>query len=402
MKKKILRTARLAMIIIMASFFVFGMVGCNSQKDGTKKKVVSDNVKNKLTEKDLEEIITGLDDHYILENAKNIDYLHGIKYDEGIIKKVKEDQKNVDLTKPGKYTATYTVSVDVRALEEYHDSKTENENNNDLKKDQQEGVDDASTAEANSKDKLSNAANQNKETNESETTDAFVEGSTQKVADEEKTKEDRISIDPTGNEKPQDVEIDKEIEVVDEDKAKELADQGKVVWTDDNDTVPKSDGSKVEDRIEEPDSTNPSGDSNASSTTDTENNVGTSTETVSSGSNENTENSGVSEGGNSSTPSQPVGCSHNWQSEYTKGEAPGHWQEIPEYTTIYIYVCHCGKEFTNGSDYDIHAAFECNIAGYSIEERQQQTGSHKEWVVDGPAPDVPTGRMICTKCGAVK
>ena len=42
---------------------------------------------------------------------------------DGIIKDVKVDNKEVRLSKTGKYTATYTVSVDVDALEKYQEEK---------------------------------------------------------------------------------------------------------------------------------------------------------------------------------------------------------------------------------------------------------------------------------------
>lgn len=400
MKKKMTKTAKTAAVIMMASLLAIGTAGC-SQKNDTKEQKASSEAEEKLTEKDLSGVITGLDDHYILENAKNIDYLHGIQYDEGIIKEVKADHKKVDLSKPGKYTATYTVSVDVSALEEYQDAKAEAAKKNaDSQKDREESTDNTSTSEKDSENNSSNATDESKQNSDSEKSDVSAEESAENETKAENAKEeDTDSTDTADDEEEniEDLEIDKEIEVVDKDKAEDLADQGEVVWTDDNDTVPKSDGSKVEDKTEETESTKPTDDTTASA--DTGSNAGTTT--GGSGSTDSNENTG-STGGSTSAPSQPTGCSHSWQVEYKKGEAPGYWKEVADYTTVYIYVCDCGKEFSRGEDYDVHAAFDCDLGGYYIDPRQQQTGTHKEWVVTGPAPDVPTGRKICSKCGAVQ
>lgn len=457
MKKKAI--VKSTFVIMMASLLAIPTGGCRSQNNDAKAQQVSTEVGSKLTEKDLEGIITGLDDHYILENAKNIDYLHGIKYDEEIIKDVKVDNKEVKLTKTGKYTATYTVSVDVEALQRYQDEKTAEEeaaskdeeqadkeqattdagkdtaaedtsttskDETDSGKEAAESSDDDGTTYTEAKEDDSNegsetsdkaddaddAATADKEDAAGETDTGSEDSSDEDAVDKEDPADDtdnakdEADTEKEGTEQDgtiEDVEIDKEIEVVDKETAEELADKGEVVWTDDNDTVPKTDGSKVEEVVEEPESTKPAEDNTASSDNGNTNNT---TASTGSGNTGNTGGSGSSEnsGSSSPAPSQPAVCSHNWQPEYTKGEAPGHW--VDDYTTVDVILCHCGERFPNGVNadgvsYDVHAAFYCPVGGYTVIQEQQPTGT-QHWEATGPAPQVPTGRYICSKCGAVK
>ena len=60
-----------------------------------------------LTKKDINEYITGLDDHYILEGSSDIDYLHDVQIDNEIIENVEVDDSNVDLSTPEKYPVRY-------------------------------------------------------------------------------------------------------------------------------------------------------------------------------------------------------------------------------------------------------------------------------------------------------
>lgn len=457
MKKKAI--VKSTFVIMMASLLAIPTGGCGSQNNDAKAQQVSTEVGSKLTEKDLEGIITGLDDHYILENAKNIDYLHGIKYDDEIIKDVKVDNKEVMLSKTGKYTATYTVSVDVEALQRYQDEKaaeeeaaskdeeqadkeqattdagkdtaaedtsTTSKDETDSGKEAAESSDDDGTTYTEAKEDDSNegsetsdkaddaddAATADKEDAAGETDTGSEDSSDEDAVDKEDPADDtdnakdEADTEKEGTEQDgtiEDVEIDKEIEVVDKETAEELADKGEVVWTDDNDTVPKTDGSKVEEVVKEPESTKPAEDNTASSDNGNTNNT---TASTGSGNTGNTGGSGSSgnSGNSSPAPSQPAGCSHNWQSEYTKGEAPGHW--VDDYTTVDVILCHCGERFPNGVNadgvsYDVHAAFYCPVGGYTVIQEQQPTGT-QHWEATGPAPDVPTGRYICSKCGAVK
>ena len=51
-----------------------------------------------------------------------------------------------------------------------------------------------------------------------------------------------------------DVEVETDITIVDKDEAQDLANKGEVVWGDNNTTVPKEDGTVVEEEVEKPES----------------------------------------------------------------------------------------------------------------------------------------------------
>lgn len=464
MKKKYL--AKTTFAVMMAALLAVPVGGCGNKKDAEEK--VTTEVTAKLTEKDLEGVITGLDDHYILENAKNIDFLHGIKYDDGIIKDVKVDNKEVKLSKTGKYTATYTVSVDVDALEKYQEEKaiekkasskdkeqseekettkkdssvsskndTENnkqddENTTEDKKESgkdtnvSESIDDAdkeATADKDASDNKEEASadkgtSADKEDSANESNSGSKEDTSENTADKTdqasgKDDTDTSKDESEKNDNTEEVEIDKEIEVVDKETAEDLADKGEVVWTDDNDTVPKTDGTKPEEVVKEPESTASSDKPAASADKDNDKQTSTSkpNNTGNTGNSGNVANTGSgnnnsSNSGNSNSsapaPSKPAGCSHNWVAQYTKGEAPGHWETVTDYKEIGVIVCDCGQEFTDDHAFEIHSAFECSVGGgYWVRPDKIAIGSHKEWVVDGPAPDILTGYK-CSKCGAAK
>ena len=189
--KGIKKTFGILMAIILAAGM---MTGCGEKKiEKTEQKTSvheqKKTVKN-LKEDDLKNIITGLKDHYILQNAKNIDYLHGLNYDNKIIKKVTSESKNVKLDQVGTYIINYKITVNMTAYEKYQASQ----------------------------------------------------------------KEDKINKIEQDSKELQTINVKKKIDVVDEKKAQELADNGTVVWKDNNDTVAKSDGTEVTEEIKEPDS----------------------------------------------------------------------------------------------------------------------------------------------------
>lgn len=456
--------------VMMAILLAMPVGGCGNKKEPTEKTTIK--AAAELTEKDLEGVITGLDDHYILENAKNIDYLHGIKYDDEIIKDVKVDNKEVKLSKTGKYTATYTVSVDVDALKKYQEgrdssqdknqieekdsakkdssssSKDDADNNKqdaentaedkkDFGKDTSEGKDDADkgastdkdssdTKEENTTDKDSSDGKEDAadETNSDSKEDASknTADETDQAGDKEKDDTDTSKDEPEKDDNVEDIAIDKEIEVVDKETAEDLADKGEVVWTDDNDTVPKTDGTKVEEVVKEPEST--AGSDKPAASADKDNDKQTSTSKPNNnGSQSNAGNTGNSGNASNGNSSKPAGCSHNWNAQYKTVSIPeqGHYEPVYETVTDYetrpVYrpamVCHCGAVFFNENAYADHSAFECSIGGWSVQEVQVGTeqvavGSHQvqtgqKWVIDSPATTKQqlTGYR-CSKCGATK
>lgn len=103
--------------ILLSMALVVGTVGCGSKekpKEETppKKEAV-------FTEKEIQDVIAGIEDHYVLQDAKGIDYLHNVSYDADIVEEVTVDSKKIKVEKPGTYQALYTVKVNKKALEDY-------------------------------------------------------------------------------------------------------------------------------------------------------------------------------------------------------------------------------------------------------------------------------------------
>lgn len=82
MKKKIVMALLACMI---SSSLILTSCGQNAKSVTTSDK--STDKKNSFSEDDIKDVITGLEDHYILQDAADIDYLYGVTYDKDIVKK---------------------------------------------------------------------------------------------------------------------------------------------------------------------------------------------------------------------------------------------------------------------------------------------------------------------------
>ena len=183
--------------------------GCGAKKDtkaeDTKVESTSGVATNstKLDEDAIKDTYTGIDDMYVLEGSKDVDYLDGVLYDSSIVKGIDVDSSKVDTLKTGKYKITFSITADRTAYDTFRDAFIKSET---------------------VKDKTS--------------------------ADENKT--DKESADKT---KTETVKAKKETVVVNKDEAQKLADQNKLVRTDNGETVKKSDGSEVKTEQKAPAST---------------------------------------------------------------------------------------------------------------------------------------------------
>ncbi len=75
-----------------------------------------------LTEKDLNDVITGIEDCYVLVGAKDVEYAYNILYDGDIVEGVAVDSRAVDTSTPGTYELLYQVTVNRDALDAYTSS----------------------------------------------------------------------------------------------------------------------------------------------------------------------------------------------------------------------------------------------------------------------------------------
>lgn len=195
--------------MILAALMVAGAAtGCGAKKDA---KVESTNKvatnSTKLDEDAIKDTYTGIDDMYVLEGSKDVDYLDGVLYDSSIVKGIDVDSSKVDTSKTGNYKITFGITTDRTAYDAFKDAFIKSET---------------------VKDKLST----------------------------DKTKTDKESTDKT---KTETVKVKKDTVVVNKDEAQKLADQNKLVRTDNGETVKKSDGTEVKTEQKAPASTTVTG-----------------------------------------------------------------------------------------------------------------------------------------------
>ena len=191
--------------MILAALMVAGTAtGCGAKKD-TKVESTNKAAENsaKLDEDAIKDTYTGIDDMYVLEGSKDVDYLDGVLYDSSIVKGIDVDSSKVDTSKTGNYKITFSITADRKAYDAFRD--------------------------------------------------AFIKSETVKdKTSADKTKTDKKSADKT---KTETVKVKKDTVVVNRDEAQKLADQDKLVRTDNGETVKKSDGTEVKTEQKAPAST---------------------------------------------------------------------------------------------------------------------------------------------------
>lgn len=220
--KNVERAALLAATGVLA----VGMAGCGDKKAPTKtdpeatqetKTEDQESEEVSWTEADVAVAVAGMDDVTVVQGANEPNLLHGITYDGDIVENI-EAQSDMDLDTPGTYKVTYQVTVNAEKLAEYLT------------------VDDASTESV---------------VEEQENLDPEPE--------KEATKDDTdIDSAYTVDDHPT-IEVEKEVTVVGKGTATDMADQDRIVISDGNTTVSKSDGSTVEEEVKVPESTEKKG-----------------------------------------------------------------------------------------------------------------------------------------------
>ena len=350
-RTKILITLLLVMVMMVG--------GCGSSKsdsakeDSKKAEKSEESSELVITEDDLKDVITGLDDHYVLQNAKNIDYLYGIEYDDSIIDQVVANTDQIQVENAGEYDITYTISVNVAGYLEYQEQT----------------------------------------------------GETVKATDSDK---DEIK----------DVEVKKKITVVDENEATKLADDNKVVWKDNNESVDKSTGEAVEVKEEQQPA------SIEKTKADTAKADSKKTEEKKSESNTKSEPAKKENNTNKKNDSKNTVASHthSWVAITKNVHHDAVYETQPVYTTVTDYedqpvyatkvVCGCGAVFDSTSQWIQHSVDGC-IYGYSVRKvqtgtqrvavgsHQEQTGTQQVLVKNAYDETVTTGYK-CSSCGETK
>lgn len=102
---------RKAIIIITSLVLSVSLAACSNQTTNTGK--TDDNIQTEQIQTDrtpvLTDYVTGLKDWTVEVNAKNVNFLDGVTYDEEVVKEVTADDSKVDLTKEGKYDLVYSI-----------------------------------------------------------------------------------------------------------------------------------------------------------------------------------------------------------------------------------------------------------------------------------------------------
>ena len=191
-------------MILVALMVAEAVTGCGAKKD-TKVESTKEVATNstKLDEDAIKDTYTGIEDMYVLEGSKDVDYLDGVLYDSSIVNGIDVDSSKVDTSKTGNYKITFSITADRTAYDAFRD--------------------------------------------------AFIKSETVKdKTSTDKTKTDKRYADKT---KTETVKVKKETVVVNKDEAQKLADQNKLVRTDNGETVKKSDGTEVKTEQKAPAST---------------------------------------------------------------------------------------------------------------------------------------------------
>ena len=444
MKKK-----KLMSILIIASMAASFCIGCGGKSASVAE--AGNQSESKYTEEDIKELISGIENHYVLQNAKNVDYMYGVEVSDkadmaDIIKDIKVDASKVKEKNTGTYTITYTVTAYEEKLESYLEKQssaenladssaaegeeekqeenaetvTDNRDESDKAEDTGESSNDGSGQQTEDKADKNDSAdkqetgnqqeseNTDSETGENQESDTGKDGT---ASDVDKSEEDNAS-DSDSSDTTVDIEIDKEVTVVDEEKAEDLVEEGETVWTDNNESFGEEDG-KNEEKEEEGDKGDGSSESGKEDSDKEEPDSKPDTEKGSSSSG--SASSGAGNGGNSSPGNSHT---HNWvrQTKQVYHEATGHnewvqdsaaWDEpVYENRTICNY---CGADITGNTDHIVWCGPNGEGASYSV--RPVQTGTihheatgHYEWVQDSTAwtETVDAGYDKCSICGATR
>lgn len=459
LKELVTKSKKNLVITIGCTLLVICMVGGGIiyATQPAEQTVVAENVQkdeDNFTKTDISDVVAGIEDHYILQDAKNIDYSHGVTYDKDIVKDVKVKSGKVDLSKPGDYKVTYTVKADKKALEEYlaekaeavntagentasdtvgdaaqtettnTDTSTAKTDNKASEKKEEANKDSSSVSEKEEQKKTSNDQKVESDKKQDAVKEDQKSDNTQEAAKKEENQKSDTKIDTQKPEEKKDtsssdkkddtvdIKVDTTITVVDKNKADELANKGEVVWKDNNETVPKTDGTAVEEKVETPSSTEEKP-AETTGTADTK-------QPEKENSKQDTKPAtSANQGAQESKPSKQT-HTHNYNIPITKTvhhDPTGHNEPVYKTVTdyqdqpVYEYrtICNkCGADCTN--DPVLHSA-ECG-GGYSNKKIQTGTqrvvvGTHQEqtgtrWVPDSAAWDETVTTGYKCSCGATK
>lgn len=331
----------MGMSTLIAVVLVVCSAACSNGKEVQKEAVsakekTKEDIKKEEPGNSLKDFID-IEDIYVRINSKNVDLAKAVEVKKGktdIVDKIEVDTSKVDYTKTGTYDVVYTVTLKPDVVEAGAEKEKAENGTADTTAGNKNSTDSKDTAEkADTKSTVKQTDTANGDTKDKDSTedkDSLV-----------KTEQEVI----TGNGK---------IEVVTEEKAKELAQAGKDVLISDNQMMAKEDKKKEEVKEEQKEET------------------------------ANTGNGGQATGNSNSgnqTASKPAGHTHNWVAQYQTVtdyqnqpvyENQPIYETRPVYGTEYHYICNCGTDC--GRDMSAHLASGC-FQSYSVKAVSVQTGT---------------------------
>ena len=406
----------IAIAIVIILVICAGIGGCVALSGGNDTPAAEEETEKEemsFTADDLAGVVTGLDgDTYILAGA-DVDLLSLIAYDDSIVTAVAADTSSLDVATPGDYTVTLEFTVDAKALCDYLGEDFDADKYTDTAKIQVEKVIkvvDQATAQglADGGTPVYNGTGSTVPKSDGTAVDATVAapestsktGGTSEAGNTKSTASTTVRKDNTS--KPA---------------------AGSNSGSSGNTGNSGNSGSNTSTSTGNSGSSSNSGSSGNSGNTGSSSNSGSSGSTGSSGSSGSSSNSGSSgsssnSGSNSggSSSSQPS-HTHNWVAETTtvKHEEEGHYQTVvieQGYTKpIYEYRIYCkvceGLYFDSTREAIIHSGDTGHLyasGNVLVGEEEVPAKTQDIWVVDKQAwtEEVPTGRYICSGCGAVK
>ena len=380
-------------VLCMAFWCVPMVTGCKAEKTKVETTDAAKETSAYAVE-DLTGVVDGIKDHYVLQDAKDIDPAYGIKVNTEIVKDITVDDSKVNYTKTGTYPVTYTVVVDNDAMEAHQNKESETPV--------------AETVQETESESISIAAH-----------DIVKES----ILEKETSTEVMETVD---KENTSAIVIETTFEVVDKEKAETLVQKGEQVWADKNgfvgtaketESAKETGETKVEDKNTESKKEESSKSSEESSKANTSSSKPTTGNT----------SSGNANSGNNQTPvvtpptvtppaeTKPAETSHVHQ-----------WQEVSEtihhdsgyYTTesvcvqdawdepVYGAECNaCFAHFATADEAIDHDAFECG-AGYATGividtiHHDAVYENRDVWVDNSWDETITT--TVCSSCGQTK
>ena len=119
--KELLSNKKNIIITIIALLAVLLVITLSLSSEKSKKSEIDISKKKdpSFAEKDLNDIVSGIEDLTVLVNTTDLDYLANVVYNKEIILSIEVDSSKVNLTNTGEYQIAYKVKVDTDKLNEH-------------------------------------------------------------------------------------------------------------------------------------------------------------------------------------------------------------------------------------------------------------------------------------------